>query len=75
MKRAWLESPREREAGGVCLAAVRKNLFSSRSGGLGGGGERAEGHCSDWLVQKCHPGRSAMRGDLAHLIGGCCVHR
>ena len=54
---------------------MRRNLFWSRFGSLGGGGERAEGYGSDWLVQKCHPGRSAMRGDLAHLIGGCCVHR
>ena len=50
---------------------MRRNLFWSRFGSLGGGGERAEGYGSDWLVQKCHPGRLVMEGDLAHLIGGC----
>ena len=60
---------------GVCLAAVRKNLFWGALGGLGGGGQPAEGHGSDWWVQKRHPGRLKMKGELAHLIGGCGAYR
>ena len=54
---------------------MRRNYFSSAFGGLGGGGQRAEGHDCDWLLQTCHPGRLVMKGDLTHLIGGCGVDR
>ena len=62
-------------SGGCVFGCCAEEFVMSRFGGLGGRGQPAEGHGSDWWVQKRHPGRLKMKGELAHLIGGCGAYR